>query len=257
MATSTFTVSRDQIITSALRKLGVMELGDTLDPVTTANASLVLNLLIKQMSTQGIKLWTVDEAVLPLVNNQTTYVLGGTGTDYFYLASDPLKTQVTDKPLKLIQSWLRNIQVTPPVDIPMQVISKQEYNVLGSKFSTGTANSVFYDPRRVDGKLSVFLTPNTSTVSNYELHFVYQRPIYDITTAQAIIDFPNEWMNVLVWNLADQLAIEYGVPANSRQEIAQRASAYKEQLMDWDVEEASVFFRPNAQMTYHGGGNVT
>ena len=66
--------------------------------------------------------------------------------------------------------------------------------------------------------------------------------------AQDVPDFPNEWMNVLVWNLADQLAIEYSVPANHRQEIAARAKAYREQLTDWDVESTSTFFQADLRM---------
>ena len=70
-------------------------------------------------------------------------------------------------------------------------------------------------------------------------------PINDLTLADQIPDFPNEWMNTLVWNLADQMAIEYGVPMNYRQEIMQRAQAYKAQLTDWDVEPGSTFFQPD------------
>ena len=45
---STYTVTRDQIISLALRKLGVLEIGDTPDANTVANAALSLNLFIKQ-----------------------------------------------------------------------------------------------------------------------------------------------------------------------------------------------------------------
>jgi hypothetical protein len=70
-------------------------------------------------------------------------------------------------------------------------------------------------------------------------------PLQDISQAQSIPDFPNEWMNCLVWNLADQLAIQYSVPQNHRVEIAQRAAMYKEQLTAWDVESYSTFFQPD------------
>jgi hypothetical protein len=63
-------------------------------------------------------------------------------------------------------------------------------------------------------------------------------------------DFPNEWFNCLVWNLADQLAIEYGVPMNYRQEIMGRALMYKTELTDWDVESTSSFFQPDARSVY-------
>jgi hypothetical protein len=129
------------------------------------------------------------------------------------------------------------------------LVSKQEYNVLGSKFSTGTANTIFYDPRSLNGILYVYLTPDLNASTNIELHLVAQMPLNDISGATEIPDFPNEWMNCLVWNLADQLALEYGVPMNSRQEITQRAGSYKAMLTDWDVEAASTSFSPDFRST--------
>lgn len=242
--TSTYTVTRDQIISTSLRKLGVLELGDTPDADTISNASISLNLLIKQMSTEGLKLWKNSELIVPLTANTTSYVLGGVTSTLMYDSLSPT-TPITDKPLKVIQGWYRNTQVTPNIDIPVQLLSKQEYNTLGSKFSTGASNSVFYDPKTTYGMLYVYLTPDTSTSSNTQLRLVAQMPLNDISSASDVPDFPSEWMNCLVWNLADQLAIEYGVAMNYRQEIAQRASMYKDQLTGWDVESTSTFFQPD------------
>jgi len=156
---------------------------------------------------------------------------------------------ITDRPLKVIQGFYRNITVTPYIDIPVMVVSKQEYNVLGSKFSTGTANTIFYDTKKLNGVLYVYLTPDVNASTNMELHIVAQLPLNDLSSALDIPDFPNEWMNCLVWNLADQLALEYGVPMNSRQEISMRAGTYKTLLTDWDVEASSTFFAPDFRST--------
>jgi hypothetical protein len=245
---STYTVSRDQIITLALRKLGVLEIGDTPDSDSIDNASMSLNLLIKQLSTEGLKMWKNSELIIPLVNGQTSYTLGGSGSTLMYDSLAPT-TAITDKPLKVIQGFYRNKQSTPNIDIPLMVISKQEYNILGSKFSTGTSNSIFYDPKKLNGILYVYLTPDLNTSTNMELHIVAQMPLDDLTTALGVPDFPNEWMNCLLWNLADQLSLEYGVPMNARQEISQRAMTYKTMLSDWDVESSSTFFQPDFRST--------
>jgi hypothetical protein len=245
---SIYTVTRDQVITLALRKLGVLEIGSAPDPDTVANAAMSLNLLIKQFSTDGLKLWKISELIIPLTSNQTNYTLGGSTSDLMYDALNPT-VAITDKPLKVIQGFYRNTQATPNIDTPVLLVSKQEYNVLGSKFSTGTANTIFYDPRKLNGILYVYLTPDLNAQTNLELHIVAQMPLDDLNTALDIPDFPNEWMNCLVWNLADQLALEYGVPMNSRQEIGQRAIAYKTLLSDWDVEASSTFFAPDFRST--------
>jgi len=245
---STYTVTRDQVITLALRKLGVLEIGSTPDPDTVANAAMSLNLLIKQLSTDGLKLWKVSEVIIPLTANKTSYTLGGSTSDLMYDALNPT-VAITDKPLKAIQGFYRNTQVTPPIDTPVMLVSKQEYNILGSKFSTGTANTIFYDPRNLNGILYVYLTPDINAQTNLQMHLVVQMPLNDLNSALDIPDFPNEWMNCLVWNLADQLSLEYGVPMNTRQEISQRAITYRTLLSDWDVEASSTFFAPDFRST--------
>jgi len=71
---STYTVTRDQIITLALGKLGVLEIGDTPDANTVSNASMTLNLFIKQMSTDGLKLWKISDIIVPLTADKTSYI---------------------------------------------------------------------------------------------------------------------------------------------------------------------------------------
>ena len=241
---SAYTITRDQIITLALRKLGVLEIGSTPDADTISNASMSFNLLIKQLSTEGLKLWKISELIIPLTSNQAAYTLGGTGSALMYDSLNPT-VAITDKPLKVIQGFYRNIQTTPYIDTPVMVMSKQEYTTLGSKYSTGTANTIFYDPRKLNGILYVYLTPDINAQTNIQMHIIAQMPLDDLNTALDVPDFPNEWMNCLVWSLADQLSLEYGVPMNARQEITQRAVAYKGLLVDWDVEASSTFFQPD------------
>jgi hypothetical protein len=69
-------------------------------------------------------------------------------------------------------------------------------------------------------------------------------PVDDVLTPGAIPDFPSEWFNCLKFGLADQLAMEYGVVAPVRAELAQRAAKLEEMMMDWSQEEASTMFAP-------------
>jgi hypothetical protein len=230
--------------------LGVLEIGATPDAATVNDVSMSLNLLIKQMSVDGLKLWKNSELIIPLTSNVTSYTLGGTGSALMYDSQAPT-VAITDKPLKAIQGFYRNIQTTPYIDTPLLLISKQEYNMLGSKYSTGTANTIFYDVKKLNGILSVYLTPDAYVQSNLVLHLVAQMPLNDLVLSTDVPDFPNEWMNCLVWNLADELAMEYGVPMNYRNEIMQRALAYKTQLTDFDVEATSTFFSPDSRFSNH------
>lgn len=233
-----YSITRDMIVSSALRKLQVIELGITPDASTLSNAAQALNVVIKSWQTQGIKLWTVENYVIPLTATKNAYVISPSGPDL-----------VQDKPLKVIQAWMRNIGVTPNIDTPLLPISRQEYNVLGSKNSSGMVNSYWYEPGTISGTVTVFLTPDTSTATNYQLYLVGQRPLNDILLSTDIPDFPNEWMQALVWGLADELAIEYGVNTNVRNEISMKANKYRTELEGWDVENASTYFTPDMRMS--------
>ena len=319
--TTTFTVTRDQIIEAALRSLAVLEEGATPGPNALENASFSLNLILKKWQSEGIKLWTIKEYTLPLVPNQTSYTIGPSSA-YNLNAS---------KPLRLIQAYLRDlsnetnsvgkisltsggtgytVQPTNPVsatggtgsgatfnltftgpivtsvmlantggsnyavgdvltmtggtfttaatvtvasllsvytDMPMSVISQQEYNMLSSKQSQGNINTVYFKPWRDYGEVSVFLTPNTFTAENYELHLFVQTPIEDITSANQNFDFPSEWFLALKWNLVADLASDYEKTLTDKQYYEQKANMLKNELMDWDIEWASTFFQPDAR----------
>lgn len=239
--TTNFSVTRNDIIASSLRLLGVLEEGTVPNATSIENASLVLNMLIKDWMTDGIKLWSVDELVIPLTVNKTSYTIG----------PDNSNDVVNYKPLRVIQAFLRNTSVNPHVDMPMTLISEQEYNILGSKFSTGTVNSVFYKPYVSNGIVKVFLTPDTHAEQTYELHVAYQRPLMDITNANQTFDFPQEWYQSLRWGLAAELAADYGIPTDRAAAIITRANSYKERLMAWDVEAQSTFFQPDVRMNQY------
>lgn len=230
---TTFSVSRDSIISAALRKLGVLELGATPDTDTVTNSAQILNIMIKAWQSSGIKLWTINEYTLPLVASKTLYTIG------------PASDLVTDKPLKVIQAWMRNI--SSDIDTPVSILSQQEYNLLGSKTSLGMVNSLRYDSMATSGNMYLWNTPDTYTASTYQLHFSAQRPMTDISISSDIPDFPTEWMQALVWGLADELAIEYGVPGNHRQEITAKALKYRSDLEDWDTEDTPTFFTPDSR----------
>ena len=322
--TTTFTVTRDQIIEAALRSLAVLEEGATPGPNALENASFSLNLILKKWQSEGIKVWTIKEYTLPLVPNQTSYTIGPSATYNLNAA----------KPLRLIQAYLRNlsndtssvgkisltsggtgytVQPTNPVsatggtgsgaafnltftgasvtsvmlantggssyavgdvltmaggtfttaatvtvdsllsvytDMPMTVISQQEYNMLSSKQSQGNVNTVYFKPWRDYGEVSVFLTPNTFTAENYELHLFVQTPIEDISSANQNFDFPSEWFLALKWNLAADLASDYEKTLTDKQYYEQKASMLKNELMDWDIEWSSTFFQPDARSGY-------
>ncbi len=75
--TNTFNRTRDQIINRALEILGAKTRGRTPTSEETEEASIVLNLMVKNWKTRGSYLWKATEGTLFIVVNQASYVLDG------------------------------------------------------------------------------------------------------------------------------------------------------------------------------------
>ena len=71
-----YSITRANIIESALRKLGVFDAGGAVSGDETNAASLALNLMVKEFVARGIDIWLRDEITLFLQNDTQVYDLG-------------------------------------------------------------------------------------------------------------------------------------------------------------------------------------
>lgn len=243
--TTTFTASTQDVIEYSLSKCGALELGVSADSVTLTKYTKQLNMMIKRMITKGVKLWTLTELTLPFTASKTTYIVGpassGPGTPDL----------VTDKPMKLMQAWLRNVSVTPNTDIPLQVISQHNYNEFGSKFSISTPNSVYLNVGREQSIVELYTTPDASASSLYQLHLLVQRPLYDVVATTDNLDFPVEWLSALGWSFAEEIMLDFGCSEGRQAAIIRMATKLLEEAESFDTEYNSIFFTPD--MRNRGG----
>ena len=229
--TVSFSMNRDALIASSLRLMGVLGQGDTPTTEDYTNCSQALNIMIKSLMTSGIPLWTQEGLVVPLTTNKFSYTIGMSGADITYF-----------KPLRVISAYIRYIPNNS--DVTLYQLSREEYDALGKKDTASIPNSFFYSPDIDVGTIYFFGVPTDSTrlvVLNF------QRPIQDMNAASDLFDFPNEWYQCLKWNLAAELCPEYGVPEAALNRIDLKSFKYKEDLISWSQEEASVYFQPNTK----------
>jgi hypothetical protein len=228
--TTTFSVTRDDIIKSALRKIGVVAQGELPTVDQTQEAAFALNTLVKSWEADGMPLWALRTIAIPVVASKTTYTIGTAITNDI----------ITDKPLKVIQAWNRNSSSN--VDIPMRILTKYDYNMLGNKSTLGTPIQIYYEPLATNGSLSLFPTPSISDVSTSTIYIVFQRPYEDINTATDTPDFPQEWYDAVIYGLAVRLASEYGLPIDQRQVLGREAADIKLAALSFNTEEGSLYF---------------
>jgi len=97
MATSqsyNYNLTRDQILTEALRNIGALPFGQTMSAAQKDDANRSLNMMAKSWVNEGIGLWLNQETVIYLQNDTIQYSLGPNG-DHFAAASDAVKTELS------------------------------------------------------------------------------------------------------------------------------------------------------------------
>lgn len=225
---TTYNLTRDQIIAGALRMLGVVAQGEAPTAIQITEAAEALNLMVKAFEADGMALWGITEYAVPLTNGVASYQIG-VG-----------KTINTPKPLKVIQAYNRDS--ISKVDIPMRIITRQEYNTLGNKTSSGNPIQCWYTPKLDHGVLTLFPVPNTTTATNNQVYIVYQRSFEDFTASGDNPDFPQEWLECLKYGLAVRLAPEYGLDTESRKFLSQEYNVIRATALSFGTEEGSITF---------------
>jgi len=220
-------LTRDQILTAALRKLGVVAEGQTPSASNLADGQIALNAAIGQLRALGMPLWARSEYTFTPVTN--VYNIG-TG-----------QTLDTVFPVRLLQAF----RTESNAKIPMELVAREDYNILPTT-PGGSPLKVNYQPFINYGIVSIWPTPastNTATVT-----LVYQRPFQYFTAGSETADFPEEWLLPLIYTTAVLLAPEWGVPLPDRTALKSEAKDYIETATMVGQEDASFFIQPERRM---------
>ncbi len=153
-------------------------------------------------------------------------------------------TDQIERPLRIVNG--RRSQLNSNIDTPMIMMSRVDYREQPNKTNTGVITQFFYDPQLVTGQLWLWPNPPDSTLA---FKFTWMRSLQDFLTASNTADFPQEWVNTIVWNLAVELIPEYDVPLARQDFIVKRALASLELLQTWDKEPEPIYFGVNFDQT--------
>jgi hypothetical protein len=188
-------------------------------------------MIVKAWQADGMALWARSEYTLPLTLGTKSYTIG--------------LNQTVDipKPLKVTQAILHDTSTN--IDIPMRIITRDEYLRLGNKETTGQPIQIYYDPKRDHGVLYVFPPANQSAADTKQIKFTYQKPFEDFDSSTDEPDFPQEWFEALKYGLATRLAGEYGIAMEDRKQLLQEAILIKNEALGFGTEEGSFWITPD------------
>ncbi len=218
-----YQLTRNQIIESALRKLGVLAEGQTPSTQNYTDGSMALNTVVSQLRAVGMPLWARSEYTFTPTTGTYNIGIG--------------QTLNTPFPVKMLQAFRSETNAK----IPLEIVAREDFNILPTT-STGSPIKINYQPYINYGTISFWPTP-TATNTN-PITLVYQRPYQYFTASGETMDFPEEWYNSIIYNLAVRLAPEWGVPLPDRQMLMQEAKMYTEDALMVGAEDASFYIMP-------------
>lgn len=127
-------------------------------------------------------------------------------------------------------------------EIPVIKWSRDEYFNQVNKISQGTVVNCYYSPQLTNGRMYVWQT--ASNVNDF-LRFTFERQLEDITAETENIDFPPEWLEAIIYNLASRLSDDYSTPPIKQQSVNAKATQFLDDLLGWDEEMTSLNLSPD------------
>lgn len=223
--TYTFGMTANDIVLSAVRQTGRYAVYDTIPGAVVTNVLQALNIIVKAMVKNQKPLWCIQRIAVPLT----------LATANFNLST----LSGTTRPLRCTYAFIRD---SAGNDTEMKIVARDDYNTLGQKASSGVPNQAYFDAQLGAATLTVYNVPSDGT---HTMYVDIQRQIQDFNLLTDNPDFPQEAFHMLKWCLADEIALEFLVPADMRATITQKASAAYEGFFANEREEVSTYFTPS------------
>lgn len=205
--------------------LGVAQEGEALTARMWQDGLRSLNGLIQTLSAYP-HLFTATEGTVTPIAGQAAYV-------------------ISPRALRVLSCRYR----LNGIDVPMGMFSRQEYFDQPNKtISPSIPVNFYFDPQVAQGTIYLWPAPSAAFVASYTVHTTYLRFIDIQTASNQTLDIPQQWAEVIAYNLAKRLLSQYPVnDPNLMQLILAQADETLRRLASWDNEPASVFLQMDNQ----------
>lgn len=157
-------------------------------------------------------------------------------------------TSKIGRPLKILESRHRGASALvggDGTDIPLDMLSRTDYQFLSVKNAQGVTTQAYYDPQLSLGILNVWPVPGSAKET---IRMTIQRTLEDMDAINDTFDFPQEWFRALKYNLAVDIGPEYDVPLDKLAWMGAKAQQYLDEAKGFDTESAS--FKPQPSGYY-------
>lgn len=226
--TTTFALTLNDVVVTALELLGVRAEEEPLQQYELERGQKFVNMMLKSWEADGVMTWVMTEGSFSLTLGTASYLFGSGGA-------------FTTVPMDIVDMRITRSSN----DLPMSPLSRPDYYRIPIKTTRGYPTQYFYDRQRDSGTLYVWPTADTGLGT---LKFTYRRRIMDMVASGNNFDLPQEWYLAITHGLAVMLAPIYGKTGTPRYEdIKQKAGAAYDSVKSFDQGEgeASIFAIPD------------
>lgn len=189
------TTSAGDQINGALRLIGMLAEAETPSAATSADALTALNQMIDLWNTERLSVFTTQDQVFAWPVNQATRSLGPTGN---FVGNRPI----------LVDDSTYFIDTSNNLSFGIKIINQQQYNGIALKTVTSTYPQVLYVNM---GYPNIDLTVYPVPTKTLEWHIVSVQELTQPATLATTLSFPPGYLRCFRFNLACELAAEFGV----------------------------------------------
>lgn len=204
------------IITDAMLDLEVGAIGAVANATLAAHAVRALNRVMKS--------WQLDDAAPSFLKASQTLTLTPAAS----------YTLSPERPIRILSARFKR----SGIEIPMIRLTRDDYDNLPVKTTTGTPTQFYYDRQKEDALFYVW--PVLASASGETVEITYEREFEDVDIDDNI-DLPGEWWDVAVLQTASRLVHAYGSEA-AKQSIPMRAEMALNKALGASVDGESVCF---------------
>src|SRR6185369_12220551 len=194
-------VSALELITSAMRQIGVCAAGEQPSPEEAADGLATLNQMLESWNTERLNIYTIKADTYTLQDGKSTYTIGGPGIGADFDSPRPVAIQNA------------NIILTtnsPNVRVPLYLMNDDEYSQIAVLAVPSTIPRKMYNDGAYPLSSLIFWGVPSGSMQ-LELFTWQQLGLFgDLTTTWT---FPPGYQRALKFNLAVELANEYGPSA--------------------------------------------
>jgi hypothetical protein len=210
------------IIKSALRKSGVLVMSQDPSADEAQDTLEALNDMLASWSNDSLTVYARTFENFPISAGTAAYTIGSGGTFN------------TVRPVRIVSAYAR----LSNIDYPIKVTTEENYDAVTYKANASIPTFMTYSNGYPLATITLYPTPATG----YTLYLRTEKPLTEFASLNTTVDLPPGWKRALVYNLAIELASEYGqqvapevaeIARDSKNEIRRAIMAAKS--MQWDT----------------------